>query len=164
MAQPSQQQRVLQATVPALYLQYLPPSLRGRARQYFGYVANVLPLAAAGTGTATVAIQNDSDFLLVAVTGSARDPAAPTTRFLAPAITLQINDSGSGRNLWAQPVDWITVVGTAELPCYLPFPYLVEKSGEFTITQQSLSLAGGQAYNTRLTLHGFKIFTFSEDV
>lgn len=160
----SQQQRVLQATVPALYLGYLPKGYEERARQYFGYVTEALGLGGGATVNPATAINGDADFLVVAITGSARDPAAVTTRFFAPAVTLQINNSTTGRNFWSRPVDWINTVGTAELPMYLPYPYFIRASSELVVSYVNFSPAvGGQPYDCRILLHGFKVFPFGPD-
>lgn len=143
------------------YVSHLPPQLRRRAKEGFVYFASAIPLAAAGTVVVTVAIQNDSDFLWVDLTGAARDPAALQTIFPNPAVTIQVNDSGSGRNVFQQPEDWVAVVGTAQLPGEFAYPYLAEKGGTLTITLQNLA---AQAYDIRLALRGFKIFNWNEDI
>lgn len=143
------------------YVSLLPRALRGRAREGFNYSAFALPLAALGTVVTTVAIQSDSDFLWVDTTGVARDPAAVQTTFPNPAVTIQVNDSGSGRNVFQQALDWPTVVGTAQLPGDFSYPYLAEAGGTLTVTFTNLS---AQAFDIRLALRGFKIFGFSEDL
>lgn len=141
------------------YVGFLPPHLRRRAKEGFNYFASAIPLAALGTVVATVAIQNDSDFLWVDLTGAARDPAALQTVFPNPAVTIQINDSGSGRNVFQQPQDWVAVVGTAQLPGEFAYPYLAEMGGTLTVTLQNLA---AQAYDIRLALRGFKVFQWEE--
>lgn len=142
------------------YITFLPPHLRRKAKEGFVYSATQIPLAANATQVSTIAIQNDSDFLWVDITGTARDPLAPQTVFVAPAITVMVNDSGSGRNVFQAAQDWRNVVGTAELPGDYSYPYLAEKGGTLTITFQNL---GAQAYDVRVALRGFKIFNFNED-
>lgn len=141
------------------YVAFLPPHLRKRAKEGFDYFAAAIPLAAAGTVVVTVAIQNDSDFLWVDLTGVARDPAAVQTVFPNPAVTVQVNDSGSGRNVFQQPQDWGAVVGTAQLPGEFAYPYLAEMGGTLTVTFQNL---GAQAYDIRCALRGIKIFRMEE--
>lgn len=141
------------------YVQFLPPHLRKNAKEGFMYSAVAIPLAAAGTVVATVAIQNDSDFLWVDTRGVCRDPAAVQTIFPNPAVTIQVNDSGSGRNVFQAPLDWVAVVGTAQLPGEFSYPYLAEKAGVLTITFVNL---GAQAYDIRCALGGFKVFRMEE--
>lgn len=144
--------------VPALYTDYLPPQLLRHERDFFAYAVEALPLNAATVVTATFAVQNDSDFLAVCLTGTARDTADPTTVFASPAITLQITDSGSGRNLFNRAVDWNNAIGPATLPFYLPYPKYIGRASTVTFTFTNLAAAGGQDYNVRLNVSGFKIF------
>lgn len=143
------------------YVSFLPPHLRRRAKEGFNYSAVAIPLAAAGTVVATVAIQNDSDFLWVDCTGVCRDPAALQTIFPNPAVTVQVLDSGSGRQVFQAPLDWVTVVGDAQLPGEFAYPYLAEMGGQLDITFVNLA---AQAYDLRLALRGFKIFQWPEDI
>lgn len=144
--------------VPGLYADYLPPALMDRERDYFGYSVTELNLAAAAVATPTFAVQNDSDFLITAICGTARNPAAPTVVFATPAITLQVDDAGAGRNLFNQAVDWRNLCGSAELAFVLPYPKLINRASTVTVTLTNLDAA--QAYDVRVTFHGFKIFTW----
>ena len=147
--------------VPALYTDYLPPRLMKRARDFFSYNVEILPLAAATTDQATFAVQNDSDFLAVSIVGTARDPAAPGTMFANPGITMQIEDSGSGRTLFNRVVDWAQFVGTAALPGFLPYPKVIGRSSTVTFTFANLTAA--QDYDIRVAVAGFKIFEWDRN-
>lgn len=148
--------------VPGLYTDFLPAGLQDRERDFFGYNVNALnigPVGAGGAGptaTPTFAVQGDSFFLLTGISGTARDPAAPTVRFAAPAITLQINDGGSGRNLFNQEVHWDTMVGDAQLPAFLPYPKLIKPAS--TVSWTFTNLDAAQLYDLRVVALGFKIF------
>lgn len=142
--------------VPGIYADYLPDKLKGRDRDFFGYRVESLPLAAAGVATPTMTIEGDSEFLAVSIVGVARDPAAVTTVFAFPAITLNIYESGTGRNFFSGPVDWGCRVGTALQPAFLPYPKLLKRTAILTWTFTNLDAA--QAYDIRLILEGFKIF------
>lgn len=144
--------------VPGIYADYLPPQLMDRERDYFAYSVTSLNLLAATVATPTFAVQNDSDFLLASVTGSARDPADPTVQFATPALSIQIDDAGSGRNLFNQATHWDNLCGTAQLPFVLPYPKLINRASTVTVTVTNLDVA--QAYDVRITFHGFKIFTW----
>ncbi len=143
------------------YISFLPPNLRKRAKRAFFYTAEVIPLAVNAVATPTIPIEADSAFQFTSITGTVRDPAAPQTAFPFPAITIQINDSGSGRNLLRRPTDWHNIVGTAQLPGDFEYPYFAKAAGEFTVTLQNLS--GLQAYDVRLTFRGFKVFGFDDE-
>lgn len=142
--------------VPGLYTDYLPPKLKNRARDFFGYQVTSLNLLAGAAAQANFAVQNDSDFLAVALVGTCRDPANPETLFAAPALTIQIEDSGSGRFLFNQQIDWAQIVGTSQLPAYLPYPKIIPRAS--VVTWTFTSIAGAQAYDIRAAVLGFKIF------
>ena len=136
----------------------LPSQFEGRARDFFCYSVTSLPLAAAGNQNPTFSVQNDSDFVALGLSGIARDPAAPATRFLDPAITIQILDQGAGRNLFSQPLDWASIVGDAEDIPYWPEAKIINRASTVTVQLASLEAAGGQDYNVRLAVVGFKVF------
>lgn len=143
-------------TIPALYLDFLPPELRERARDYFSYGADFLNIAAGATATEEIAIQNDSHFLMVAVAGHVVDPANESTVFTSPALTVEIRDQGSGRNLFNRAAAWANVVGTGQLPAYFPYPKLVDRASTITTTIANVDPA--QALRVRMNYIGFKIF------
>lgn len=145
------------------YISFLPKHVRNNAMEGFRYTAQAIPLAGvAGTVVvATVAIQNNSDFLWTSTAGVARDPAALQTVFPNPAVTIMANDSGSGNNLFQQPLDWPTCVGTAQLPDDADYPFYIKQGGELTITFTQLDV---QAYDIRLALRGFKVYNFPADI
>ncbi len=140
-------------------LEYLPPELREKARDYFVYAVDFLPLTADSADSDTISIQNDSDFLIVAATAIARDPADPATRFADPPITARIEDTGSGRNLENRAIDWASYFGDAELPFYLPYPKLIDRASTITTTLTNLDAA--QDFDVRVAYHGFKIFNWT---
>ncbi len=138
-------------------LDTIPQALRGNDRDWFGYPVNALALpAAGGVMNPTFTIAGEADFQCTAINGTARDPAAPGTLFLNPAIMLEIHDGGSGRNFFSQPADWHTVVGTAQHPGKLAYPKFLKRKGTIRVTVINNALL--QAYDVRLTFAGFKIF------
>lgn len=140
------------------YLDMLTAAQRAKTIEYYSADFRFSPgLAAGATDDPTFTI-GDADFVFTDITGSARDPANPTVLFLAPAITVQINDEGSGRNLFNRPQDWHSRVGSAERAYILPMPFMVKQTSVVTATLVNIALAGGQAYDVRLTIGGFKIF------
>lgn len=139
------------------YLDILTPEQRLRIIEYASYSVSTLPLAAQGTDDPTFTV-GDADFVITDLTGEAWDPANPTVVFVRPAITVQINDEGSGRNLFNRPQRWGARVGEARDPYVLPMPFLVKQTSVVTIPLASQALAGGQAYNVNLCVGGFKIF------
>jgi len=144
--------------MPGMMEQYLPPSLRGRVKDFFGYAtgANFLPLAAATTATDTIQVNTDADFLVVLAVGRARDPADPATIFADPPITVLVTTDGSGRNLFNRAIDWSTFFGDAELPGLLPYPKVI--SGGSQLSTQLTNLDAAQDFDVRITYLGLKIF------
>jgi len=145
------------------YLEILTKAQKTRAIEYYSAEVNVQPLAAAATADPTFTV-GDADFLITDITGVARDPANPTVVFLGPAITIQINDEGSGRNLFNRPHDWFARIGVATDPYMLPWPFMVKQTSTVTVSFASIAGAGGQAYNAQVCLGGFKIFPRSKSV
>lgn len=139
-------------------LEILPPALRNHARDYFCYAVDFLPLAATTQATQTVQIQADSDFLLMAVAATARDPAAPATVVDPPPVTVELRTSGSGRFLQNRAMDWDNVFGSADLPFLLPFPKYLDANSTFDTILANLDAADD--FDIRVSYHGFKVFDF----
>ncbi len=137
---------------------WIPRALWHRLKDFFIYGVDFLPLAISATATRDIAIQADSDFLIVAgvrLYSSSAD--APIT---TPSIsTVQIVDSGSGRSLFNQAQHTDNVFGTAQLPAYWPMPKLVRMSSTISTTLINLEAV---ARNYRLAYWGFKVFPIEE--
>lgn len=143
-------------TVPALYGGFLPPDLKDAPRDYFAYAPPIFNLAPGASGTQTFTVQNDSDFLLVAVAGTVVNAAALATPVVFPAQTVQFTDSGSGRQLSNRELPWDAAVGTGQLPFYFPYPKFIDRASDF-----STAIANNDPVITievRIVFHGFKIF------
>lgn len=141
----------------ALYQELLPPQVRKRAKDFFGYGTDFTPLAAAGTLSQDIAIQNDSDFLLVTASAIVTDVLNTTfTATNAAPFLVQISDSGSGRNLFNRAVHFSAVFGDAQLPAWFPFPKLLDRASTLRVTLQNLD--GANAFNVRVLFEGIKVF------
>lgn len=136
------------------WLYFLPPDLRTRVKDFFTYSANFLPLAASGTATVDIAIQNDSDFLIVAATRvvSSEDNATEVT---FPPLLVTIVDSSSGRQLMDRAVHIENLFGSAQRPSVWPSPKLIRAAGTLSTTCQNLTAT---ARNVRISYLGFKVF------
>lgn len=145
-------------TVPSLYLDFLPEELRHRPRDFFTYSPpDFASIAAGATASSSFTTQNDSDFLAVALAGTEVDPAAEQTPLPPEPLVIEIQDGGSGRNWQNRPQAYGNVVGTGQLPAYMPYPKFVDRNSEVTVTIANND-AGGQAYRVRVSILGFKIF------
>lgn len=144
-------------TIPGLYLDFLPAELRGAPRDFFTFGVDFLTIAAAGgSATGTFLVPSDSDFLIVAINGTAVDPANEATAVAQSALTIAVTDAGSGRQLQNRAQAFPNIVGTAQLPGFLPYPKFIDRSSEVSVTVVNNSLAA--AARVRLSFIGFKIF------
>lgn len=144
---------------PAPFLGWLPRKLWRRAKDFFVYSAEFIPLAASITGTFETAIQADSDFLCVAVTRLVT--AVDNTTFVANVPELvTIFDAGSGRNLMDRAIHIDNIMGTGQLPTYWPMPKIFRANSTITTTVQNLEAT---ARNVRIAYLGFKVFDYPMD-
>lgn len=124
------------------------------------YVYNVefLALAALGQATANVAVEADANFILVKLSGFADIAAAPQTynARVVPLVSLQITDTGSGRNLLNGNTAWSNIVGWGEIPYILPIRRKWKANS--TIRVQVTSFDPASIYNLRLSFSGIKDF------
>ena len=145
---------------------FLPKAMGPLTKDNFVYtadwVANTV-LTAGGTVTVPIQIQADSYFELVQLNGNVASTDNTTTPSVAnPPITIQITDTGSGRTMFASPTLWGNVVGTAQLPGFMPFPKLFAPSSTVNVTL--VNLDGANARNVRLAMIGFKVFGYTGTV
>jgi hypothetical protein len=161
MANPATRQQLLPSVMPlpnwSAYAGILPPAVLRATKDFFMYTAAFLPLAAGAVNTQVATqIQADSDFLIIGASRIVTDTAAPPVVVAAPVITIQINDSGSGRNLLDAATHIDNVVGTAANPFYWPYPKLVKRTS--TLTTILTNLDAANARNVRIAYYGFKLF------
>jgi hypothetical protein len=140
------------------------PSPGGYIEDFFVYEANTLGLAAglapAAVYPVNINIQADSDFKLVKLTQFANNHAAVTnltesTRPL-PLVTIQMVDTGSGRNLFSGPVPIPGLFGDGRIPFILPIIRIFKASATITVTFTNYDTA--ITYDVYLQLIGTKLF------
>jgi len=124
------------------------------------YVYNVQfdALAPAGVDTDTVAIEADANFIMVKIAGFA-DIAAAAQNYdtrVVPLVTLQITDTGSGRQLLNGETAWSNIVGWGEIPYILPIRRKFKANS--TIRVQATNFDAAATYNLRLSFSGIKDF------
>lgn len=125
-----------------------------RVQTLFTYPVPAVVLAAAGSGSSTVRIESMTDFLWFKSSYQAEiDPAAALTDStrIIPLVDVQIQASGSDRNLAQAPTPIPNWFGTGEIPFVLPAPMVLLAGSEVTfnftsrdprILRISLSLLG----------------------
>jgi len=126
---------------------------------FFAYSTGILALGATvgATQLNNITIQADSDFVWEKLTYFADTGAALTeaTRVI-PLVTLMITDTGSGRQMFNQPVSLNAIAGPGGLPYILSRPKLFDANSTIQI---SLVNRLAQAYNIEVLLSGRKRFT-----
>ena len=106
-----------------------------------------------------ISIEADANFYWTKTTvfgliGGAAPTAAPAG--VIPAATVQINDTGSGRNIFNEPVPLSDIAGQAGLPFVMDYPRLVMRNSTLQVTFTAIS---SQAYSDiYLTFVGFKVY------
>lgn len=134
-----------------------PPQQR---RDFFVYTLTFSALAAAAAAQDAIQIQSDSDFELQKLTVFADIAAAAqtdSTRVL-PLVTVQITDTGTGRQLFNNPVAIPALFGDGQIPFILPTTKLFSRNASVTVAVSNFSAA--TTYNLRVFLIGSKIFTY----
>lgn len=142
------------------FLGYLPRRLWARAKDWFTYTADFLPLAAGATTPVETAIQADSDFVIIAVVRTIDNNAAPPVIQASAPLLVTVTDTGSGRLIFDRQQHLDNFAGTIQLPHYLEYPKVFAASSTIATELQNQNAA--QAFNVRISYLGFKVFAFAE--
>lgn len=148
---------VMGRLMPALqnpFYGFLPKRLWSKVKDFFAYSVEFDTLAANGDERQRTQIQADSDFILLQIMRTVR-PSGGGNAVTDPQIRIQLETSGSGRNLMdsLQPLENIS--GTAQDPYFLPYPKVLKRNSTLTTR---LVEDSGNARIVRVTYAGFKIF------
>lgn len=127
-------------------------------KEFFIYGANFLAVAPAAAPTQNIAIQADSDFEVQKLTFASDLNAGVQTSstITIPQCTMIITDTGSGRQLMNQAIDFTTFFGNAQNPFILSVPKVFKANSNIAIVLTNYSAA--QTYNIRLSLIGAKVY------
>lgn len=98
---------------------------------FFIYEVDYGAIAVGATVNGNFQILADSDFKLIKLTALAQ-AGGGTSAF--PNASVQINDSGSGRNLFSAPVPIPNVFGQGILPFILPIPRIFKARSNVIVT------------------------------
>jgi hypothetical protein len=129
-------------------------------RDFYSYTQRVT-FTAAGTAGATQSmvfqIEADSYFYMNAISYQADIALAAVTDSgnIIPLVTVVIFDSGSGRQLMANPTPLNCIAGYNGSPFRLPKPRRFASTAQITATLVNYS---ANLYNLSLTLSGFKVY------
>lgn len=125
---------------------------------FFGYGVTFTSIANGATQTQNIQIQADSAFKWTHATMEVDLAGAAVTESTIPVplCTIQIADSGSGRQLFNTPLPLSALFGNGQLPFVLPVPRGFKPNSNITLTCANFS--AGTTYTIRLALLGSKIF------
>jgi len=128
------------------------------AKDFYIYQEDFAAVAPNNSATGSIQIQADSDFILQKLTYFADIAAAAQTADsrVVPLMTLQIIDTGSGRNLIETPAPIPSFFGTGELPFILPTPRVF--FARSTITLNVANFDAAATYNLKLSFIGYKAY------
>lgn len=126
--------------------------------QNYVYTLSIAALAGGGVAQTSVNIDADSRFHWVKGAYFADIAAAAQTDStrVVPLITVQLTDTGSGRNFFDAPVPISSYFGTGELPFIMPVVQMFDPNS--TIKAEFTNFDAASTYNLRLQLIGFKEF------
>lgn len=133
---------------------------RKYVNDFYVYVAAISStLNAAASATVNVNIEADANFTWVksAVFASLAGAAQTNATAVLPQVTVQIQDSGSGRLLQNVPVPISSIAGNGQLPFVLPVPRLFKARSTIGVTFANGSAAENYSV-LRLAMIGYKTF------
>ena len=127
-------------------------------KDFYGYQSNVASIAPAANATDTINIQANSDFILQKLVFFADIAAAAQTAStqVLPLVTVQITDTGSGRQIFSDPMPIPMIFGTGQLPFILPNPRRFAANSTIQISYTNYDAAS--TYQLFLGLIGVKIY------
>lgn len=112
-------------------------------------------LAAGASLTDIINFESDSDFIWTKTTYVAYDAAVAAGGNKVVAVTVAINDSGTGRNLQQEATPIANVAGTGTLPYILPQARTIKGNSTLQFVFTNYSAADTYQY-VYFTLHGYK--------
>lgn len=127
-------------------------------RKPYTYSTAFAALASGANQTNQIAIQADSDFLIMAQTFHANvaNGAQTESNFTYPLITVLLTDTGSGAQLMDSAVSVPQMFGNGQFPFVLPEPQYLVARGNLAVQVSNYDAAA--TYNLRLSFHGVKLF------
>jgi hypothetical protein len=129
-----------------------------RRRDFYIYEARAAAIATGASVNDVINIEADSDFILQKLTYSAdiAGVAQLESTRIVPNVSVQIVDTGSGRQLMQNPIPIAAFFGSGELPFILPNPRLFMRNSTIQIAFTSFEVA--ITPNIDLAFIGYKIY------
>ena len=137
-----------------------PENVDRTRRDFYIYEAESLGLVPGGNSNDIINIEADSDFLLQKFAYQTDIAAAAYTfqNTPIPNISIQLIDSGSGRQLMQNPIPVSSFMGNGQLPFILPNPRKFLRNSTIQVAFTSFEAGAGTTYNIRLAFIGYKIY------
>jgi hypothetical protein len=128
-------------------------------RDFYSYTQRATSLASGATTSLTYQIEADSYFYMNALMYQVDEAAADVTYSTNPLglITVVLFDSGSGRQLMANPTPLSCIMGDGRHPFRLPKPRRIAPTAQITATLVNYSAS--TTYNVSICLSGFKVYS-----
>lgn len=125
---------------------------------FFIYELDVASIANGASQNVNITIQADSDFCLVklGITADIAGAAQTSSTQIVPLCTINIVDTGSGRQIFSAPVAIPSLFGNGQLPFILPVPRLFKARSNIAVALANYSNA--TTYALRMAFIGFKRF------
>ncbi len=135
-----------------------PESVDNVRRDFYTYEAEALLLASGGSANDVINIEADSDFIMQKLSFQADDAGGAFTDStrLIPNVSVQLVDTGSGRQLMQNPIPIPSIFGWGELPFVLDNPRKFLRNSTIQVAFTNFDAA--VTYNIRLAFIGYKIY------
>lgn len=129
-------------------------------RDFFVYGINFQAVAPQSSTQGAIQIQADSDFELQKLTFFADEALADETDSsrVLPLATIQLIDTGTGRQLFNTPIPIPAIMGDGKIPFILPTTKVYAANSSVTVAVANYS--GTSTYGIRIALIGTKIFRY----
>lgn len=137
-------------------------------KDFYVYSTTFTNIADGAAGTNAINIQADSDFRLEKITyhninNQVLNPAPAIGGTIEPRFTIQITDTGSGRNIFDNPIPVAAIFGIGTVPFILGTPKIFAARSTITVIVTSYDVMGFT--NTlRLAFIGTKLFELGKYV
>lgn len=131
-------------------------------REFFVYAPRVLE----DFDSVVLPLEQDAEFELMKIAQFSEEapdagfgtPQTEATRVL-PLLELQILDTGTGRNVFSEPVPLSAIAGDGTVPFVLPTTKIFSRTSKMEISVQPVNEEVGNNYRVRLMLIGEKIYS-----
>lgn len=119
------------------------------------YAVTISAVASGGNSPGTINIQADSAFMIQYMIGIAFDTVT-NAEVASPRARVQIKDTGSGADLFNEPLFFRNIFGTAQLPLVVPTPRILSPNSSLLFSLTNDFSTNPVTY--QMALHGRKLY------